>query len=96
MKRNERRNRESQARGDVDIKRVMGDVLAFVLWLSLSFCLFTLTIKVTEEVLQKGMEEMSGNYKEMGYKLYLDNMENVVNPLSGMQSIASTLSEISP
>lgn len=51
---------------------------------------------MTEEVLQKGMEEMSGKYKEMGNKLYLDNMENVVNPLSGMQSIASTLSEISP
>ena len=42
---------------------------------------------VTEEVLQKGMEEMSGKYKEMGNKLYLDNMENAV---------ASTLSEISP
>ena len=47
MKRCERRNKKAQTRGDIDIKRVMGDVLAFVLWLSISFCLFTLTIKWT-------------------------------------------------
>ena len=28
---------EGTTRGDVDIKRAMGDVLAFVLWLSISF-----------------------------------------------------------
>jgi phosphomethylpyrimidine synthase len=30
---------------------------------------------------QAGMEEMSNKYKEMGNKLYLEQMENVVNPL---------------
>jgi phosphomethylpyrimidine synthase len=51
---------------------------------------------VTEEVLQKGMEEMSEKYKEMGNKLYVEDMENVVNPLAGMESIDSTLSDSSP
>jgi phosphomethylpyrimidine synthase len=31
--------------------------------------------------IQAGMEQMSEKYKEMGNKLYLDKMENVVNPL---------------
>jgi phosphomethylpyrimidine synthase len=31
--------------------------------------------------IQAGMEQMSETYKEMGNKLYLDKMENVVNPL---------------
>jgi phosphomethylpyrimidine synthase len=51
---------------------------------------------VTEEVLQKGMEEMSEKYKEMGNKLYLEDMENVVNPLAGVESIVSTLSASNP
>ena len=39
---------------------------------------------VDEEVLQKGMEEMSQKYKELGNKLYLEEMENVVNPLADL------------
>lgn len=39
---------------------------------------------VTEEVLAKGMEEMSEKYKEMGSNLYLEDMENVVNPLADL------------
>ena len=39
---------------------------------------------VEEDVLQKGMEEMSEMYKERGNKLYLDDMENVVNPLGDL------------
>jgi phosphomethylpyrimidine synthase len=35
-----------------------------------------------EAVLEKGMEEMSEKYKELGNNLYLENMENVVNPLA--------------
>jgi phosphomethylpyrimidine synthase len=45
----------------------------------------------TDEVLQKGMDEMSEKFKEMGNKLYLKNMENVVNPLEGMESIVTSL-----
>ena len=37
-----------------------------------------------EAAIQAGMEEMSAKYKEMGNKLYLENMENVVNPLSDL------------
>jgi phosphomethylpyrimidine synthase len=39
---------------------------------------------VDEEAIQKGMEEMSEKYKEMGNKLYLEEMENVVNPLEDL------------
>ncbi|KAG7358296.1 thiamine biosynthesis protein ThiC [Nitzschia inconspicua] len=39
---------------------------------------------VEEEAIQKGMQEMSEKYKEMGNKLYLDDMENVVNPLADL------------
>jgi phosphomethylpyrimidine synthase len=39
---------------------------------------------VEEDAVQKGMEEMSEKYKEMGNKLYLENMENVVNPLGDL------------
>jgi len=39
-----------------------------------------------EEVTKAGMEEMSDKYKEMGNKLYLEDMENVVNPLSDLAS----------
>lgn len=37
---------------------------------------------VTEEAIEAGMEEMSELYKEKGNKLYIEDMENVVNPLS--------------
>jgi phosphomethylpyrimidine synthase len=46
---------------------------------------------VTEVVLQKGMEEMSEKYKELGNKLYLETMENVVNPLDGVESIGASM-----
>lgn len=36
---------------------------------------------VDEEAIQKGMDLMSEVYKENGNKLYLDDIENVVNPL---------------
>lgn len=36
----------------------------------------------TDDAIQAGMEEMSELYKEKGNKLYLEDMENVVNPLS--------------
>jgi phosphomethylpyrimidine synthase len=39
---------------------------------------------VDEEAIQKGMEEMSEKYREMGNKLYLEEMENVVNPLEDL------------
>jgi len=39
---------------------------------------------VEEDVLQKGMEEMSEVYKEMGNNLYLEEFENVVNPLEDL------------
>ena len=37
---------------------------------------------VTEDAIKAGMEEMSELYKEKGNKLYLEDMDNVVNPLS--------------
>jgi len=37
-----------------------------------------------EDVIQIGMEQMSEKYKEMGNKLYLEDMENVVNPLEDL------------
>ena len=37
-----------------------------------------------EEAIKAGMAEMSEKYKEMGNKLYLEDMENVVNPLSDL------------
>lgn len=37
-----------------------------------------------EESVEKGMEEMSEKYQKMGNKLYLEDMENVVNPLSDL------------
>jgi len=37
-----------------------------------------------DEVIQAGMQEMSAKYKEMGNNLYLENMENVINPLSDL------------
>jgi phosphomethylpyrimidine synthase len=39
---------------------------------------------VEEDVIQKGMEEMSEKYKEMGNNLYLEDMEGVVNPLADL------------
>lgn len=39
---------------------------------------------VEEDVIQKGMQEMSEKYKEMGNKLYLEEMENVLNPLEDL------------
>eukprot|EP00536_Pseudo-nitzschia_multiseries_P006037 jgi/Psemu1/255053/estExt_Genewise1Plus.C_1240062 len=39
---------------------------------------------VEEEAIQKGMEEMSEVYKSMGNKLYLEEMDNVVNPLGDL------------
>lgn len=39
---------------------------------------------VEEDVIQKGMEEMSEMYKGMGNNLYLEDMENVVNPLEDL------------
>lgn len=41
---------------------------------------------VDESVLQKGMNEMSEKYKEMGQQLYLKDMENVVNPLENLSN----------
>ena len=39
-----------------------------------------------EEAIKAGMEEMSAKYKELGNNLYLENMENVVNPLSDLSA----------
>ena len=39
---------------------------------------------VEVDAIQAGMEEMSEKYKEMGSNLYLDDMENVVNPLADL------------
>ena len=39
---------------------------------------------VEEDIIQKGMEEMSEMYKDMGNNLYLEDMENVVNPLEDL------------
>ena len=44
-------------------------------------------VVVDEEILQKGMEEMSEKYKELGSNLYLEDMENVVNPIANIESI---------
>ncbi|EED90285.1 thiamin biosynthesis protein [Thalassiosira pseudonana CCMP1335] len=41
---------------------------------------------VTEEALKAGMEEMSEKYKELGNKLYLEDVENIVNPLDGLST----------
>jgi len=41
-------------------------------------------VEKDEDVLLAGMEEMSTKYKELGNKLYLEDMENVVNPLSDL------------
>mmetsp|Transcript_6852 Transcript_6852/g.14069 ORF Transcript_6852/g.14069 Transcript_6852/m.14069 type:complete len:639 (+) Transcript_6852:248-2164(+) len=41
---------------------------------------------VTEEAIEKGMEEMSEKYKELGNKLYLNDMEKVVNPLDDLSA----------
>lgn len=40
----------------------------------------------TEQVMQAGMAEMSEKYKELGNQLYLEDMDNVVNPLSDIAS----------
>lgn len=37
-----------------------------------------------EEIVQVGMQEMSQKYKDMGNNLYLNDMENVVNPLADL------------
>jgi phosphomethylpyrimidine synthase len=39
---------------------------------------------VAEDAIEAGMQEMSEKYKEMGQKLYLEDVENVVNPLDGL------------
>lgn len=39
---------------------------------------------VEEEAIKAGMEEMSEKYKELGNNLYLQDMENVVNPLADL------------
>jgi phosphomethylpyrimidine synthase len=41
---------------------------------------------VEEEAVEAGMQEMSEKYKEMGNKLYLQDMENVVNPLEDLSA----------
>lgn len=41
---------------------------------------------VEQEAIEAGMEEMSEKYKEMGNKLYLTDMEGVVNPLSDLSA----------
>jgi phosphomethylpyrimidine synthase len=46
---------------------------------------------VAEEAIKAGMEEMSELYKEKGNKLYLKDVENVVNPLEDVGGV-STLS----
>mgnify|MGYP003867263197 CR=1 FL=1 len=43
-----------------------------------------------DAVAQAGMAEMSEKYKEMGNKLYLEQMENVVNPLGDITSGEAT------
>ncbi|KAL7476728.1 hypothetical protein ACHAW6_002572 [Cyclotella cf. meneghiniana] len=39
---------------------------------------------LAEDAIKAGMQEMSEKYKEMGQKLYLENVENIVNPLDGL------------
>ena len=58
---------EGTTRGDVDIKRAMGDVLAFVLWLSISFGLFTLTIKWTGKNAIEGIKDYIRSCEPMEY-----------------------------
>ena len=41
---------------------------------------------VEEEAIVAGMTEMSEKYKEMGNQLYLQDMDNVVNPLDGLSA----------
>lgn len=41
---------------------------------------------VAEDAIEAGMQEMSDKYKEMGQKLYLEDVENVVNPLDGLSA----------
>lgn len=41
---------------------------------------------IEEDAIKAGMDEMSEKYKEMGNKLYLEDMENVVNPLDGLSA----------
>ena len=43
-------------------------------------------VEDTEEALKAGMSEMSEKYKEMGNKLYLEDMDNVFNPLEDIAS----------
>lgn len=43
-------------------------------------------VEEAEEALKAGMTEMSEKYKEMGNKLYLEDMENVVNPLGDIDN----------
>ncbi|KAI2496072.1 hypothetical protein MHU86_18444 [Fragilaria crotonensis] len=58
---------EGTTRGDVDIKRAMGDVLTFVLWLSISFGLFTLTIKWTGKNAIEGIKDYIRSCVPMEY-----------------------------
>jgi len=37
-----------------------------------------------ESFIEEGMAKMSDKYKEMGNKLYFEDMENVVNPLEDL------------
>jgi phosphomethylpyrimidine synthase len=39
---------------------------------------------LAEDAINAGMQEMSEKYKEMGQKLYLEDVENIVNPLDGL------------
>ena len=41
-------------------------------------------VELDNEILQKGMDEMSAKYVELGNNLYLEDMENVVNPLEDL------------
>lgn len=45
---------------------------------------YGIDIENETSVLQKGMEEMSEKYKQMGNNLYLEEKENVVNPLADL------------
>ncbi|KAL7543036.1 hypothetical protein ACHAXR_012340 [Thalassiosira sp. AJA248-18] len=44
---------------------------------------------VAEEALKAGMEEMSELYKEKGNKLYLKDVENIVNPLEDVDGVVN-------
>jgi phosphomethylpyrimidine synthase len=39
---------------------------------------------LAEDAINAGMQEMSEKFKEMGQKLYLEDVENIVNPLDGL------------